>query len=224
MAAADPVHGSSGKGLRSSPRDALLAPVGFESSRAGFGSIVRWTMRGGDRSVDASLLLASGCRSSISSCVGNSRSVSCPAFMIRSRDRRTPPTHTLRLGWRHPPVFKRTSCRRPVHARQSPTCPVAPRQRAGFRSADPAAGLPCRCAMLFSTPLSALSTRGRVRLLWGVSAYGVSTRFCLMSTRDVAVRSVRILRLFMAATEGWKRRGADIAPTERRGTPSAGSI
>jgi MFS family permease len=222
-----------GKGLRSSPRDALLA-ASVDQGRRGLAFGLHRAMDNAGAVIGplmASLLLASQVPlrdiflwSAIPAAV-----CLALALMIREPESAEIPRHTP-FDWRlgdMPPVFRRYLVVVALFTLgNSSNMFLLLRAR---ELGVPAAQIPLlwaavsAVAMLFSTPLSALSDKlGRVRLLvGGYVAYGVFYVGLGMMVHDGMLLFVlfAFYGLFMAATEGVEKAlVADIAPAERRGT------
>jgi len=222
-----------GKGLRSSPRDALLAAsvgagerglaFGFHRAMDNAGAVVG--------PVVASLLLVAGVPLRDIFLWSIVPAVLCLALVVMIREpdsvpRAAPTPFDWRLG-DMPPVFKRYLVVVAVFTlgNSSNMFLLLRAKELGVSAAE----IPLlwaavsAVAMLFSTPLSALSDRlGRVRVLGGgYLAYGAFYLALGMLTRNGALMFAlfAFYGLFMAATEGVEKAlVADLAPTNRRGT------
>jgi len=222
-----------GKGLRTSPRDALLAAsVGADRRGLAFG--LHRAMDNAGAVVGplvASLLLAMHMPLRdifLWSAVPAALCLAL-AFMIREPEA-APRADTSPFDWRlgdMPPVFKRYLVVVAVFTlgNSSNMFLLLRAKELGV----PATQIPLlwaavsAVAMLFSTPLSALSDRlGRVRvLLGGYVAYGVFYLALGVLVRDGALLFAlfAFYGLFMAATEGVEKAlVADLAPADKRGT------
>jgi MFS family permease len=222
-----------GKGLRTSPRDALLAAsvdagerglaFGFHRAMDNAGAVVGPLV--------ASLLLASHMPIRHVFLWSAVPAALCLALAAMIREPQTAvPSAAPAFDWRlsdMPPVFKRYLVVVAVFTlgNSSNMFLLLRAKELGV----PAAQIPLlwaavsAVAALFSTPLSALSDRiGRVRvLLGGYLAYGAFYLALGGLTHDGALMFAlfAFYGLFMAATEGVEKAlVADLAPVEKRGT------
>jgi MFS family permease len=222
-----------GKGLRSSPRDALLATsvgagerglaFGFHRAMDNAGAVVGPLV--------ASLLLAARMPIGHVFLWSAVPAAICLALAGMIREPKTVPLSAAPVfDWRlgdMPPVFKRYLVVVAVFTlgNSSNMFLLLRAKELGV----PAAQIPLlwaavsAVAALFSTPLSALSDRiGRVRvLLGGYLAYGAFYLALGGLTHDGALMFAlfAFYGLFMAATEGVEKAlVADLAPVEKRGT------
>jgi MFS family permease len=222
-----------GKGLRTSPRDALLAAsvdagerglaFGFHRAMDNAGAVVGPLV--------ASLLLASHMPIRHVFLWSAVPAVLCLALAAMIREPQTAvPSAAPAFDWRlsdMPPVFKRYLVVVAVFTlgNSSNMFLLLRAKELGV----PAAQIPLlwaavsAVAALFSTPLSALSDRvGRVRvLLGGYLAYGAFYLALGALSRNGALMFAlfAFYGLFMAATEGVEKAlVADLAPAEKRGT------
>ncbi len=222
-----------GKGLRSSPRDALLAAsVATERRGLAFGFHRAMDNAGAVLGPVAAALLLSAKMPLKDIFLWSALSAAvclALAFWIREPQSADPPKSNA-FDWRlgdMPPVFKRYLAIVALFTmgNSSNMFLLLRAKELGV----PEAQIPLlwaavsAVAMLFATPLSALSDRvGRVRLLvGGYIAYGLFYVGLGLIVRDGALLFVlfAFYGLFMAATEGVEKAlVADIAPAARRGT------
>lgn len=222
-----------GKGLRSSPRDALLA-ASVDSGRRGLAFGLHRAMDNAGAVVGpllASALLAAQMPLKDIFLWSAVPAALCLALAFCLREpQATLPAQRTPFDWRltdMPPVFKRYLVVVAVFTlgNSSNMFLLLRAKELGV----PEAQIPLlwaavsAVAMLFSTPFSALSDRaGRVRLLiGGYLAYGLFyIGFGLLAHDGVLLFSLfAFYGLFMAATEGVEKAlVADIAPAGRRGT------
>lgn len=222
-----------GKGLRSSPRDTLLAAsvgagewglaFGFHRAMDNAGAVVG--------PVVASLLLAAEVPLRDIFLWSIVPALLCLALAVMLREPASVPLPApTRFDWRlgdMPPVFKRYLVVVAVFTlgNSSNMFLLLRARELGVSAAE----IPLlwaavsAVAMLFSTPLSALSDRlGRVRVLGGgYLAYGAFYLALGTLTRNGALMFAlfAFYGLFMAATEGVEKAlVADLAPADRRGT------
>ncbi len=222
-----------GKGLRTSPRDALLA--------ASAGRDMRGMAFGLHRAMDnagavigplaAALLLGFGMGLREIFLWSILPAVLCLALAMTIREPKgSPPAATRRFDWRlgdMPPAFKRYLLIVAIFTlgNSSNMFLLLRANELGV----PQAQIPLlwaavsAVAMLFSTPLSALSDRwGRIKLLVaGYLAYGLFYFLLGMLDQEglILFALFGFYGLFMAATEGVEKAlVADLAPEELRGT------
>jgi MFS family permease len=223
-----------GKGLRSSPRDALLAAsvdakqrglaFGLHRAMDNAGSVIGPVM--------ASLLLALHMPLKDIFLWAALPAVLCVALALSIREEATPAAHAKshRFDWQlrdMPPLFRRYLAVVALFTLgNSSNMFLLLRAR---ELGVPEAEIPLlwaavsAVAMLFSTPLSALSDKvGRIRLLTvGYLAYGLFYFGLGLMVTDgwVLFALFGFYGLFMAATEGVEKAlVADIAPTASKGT------
>lgn len=221
-----------GKGLRSSPRDALLA-ASVGSDRLGLAFGLHRAMDNAGAVIGpvlASLLLASGMSLRHVFLWSVVPAAICVGLALAIREPRPLAAGSVPFDWRMgdlPPVFKRYLAVVALF-----TLGNASNMFLLLRAKE--LGLPevqvpllwaavSMVAMLFAAPLSALSDRvGRIRLLvGGYGAYAIFyLGFGLLSRGGAGLFPLfGFYGLFMAATEGVEKAlVADIAPVDRRGT------
>ncbi len=223
-----------GKGLRSSPRDALLA-ASVEPGRRGLAFGVHRAMDNAGAVVGplvAALLLAAHVplRDIFLWSAPPAALCLALAFMIREPARIAPVRQQARFDWRlgdMPPALRRYLLVVALFTLGNSSNMFLLLRAAELGVAD--ARIPLlwasvsAVAMLFAAPLSALSDRlGRVRLLVaGYAAYGLFYLGIGVIAQDgvVLFALFAFYGLFMAATEGVEKAlVADLAPAARQGT------